>query len=59
MKKFNNNIIFIKNSTFYLLVHKNGKFPNEETARVMTGGSTFCHLYTSREILVKNCFSCQ
>ena len=47
MKKLNNNILFIQNSTDYILVHKNGKCPNKETAHAMTGSSTFRHLYQS------------
>ena len=57
MKKLNNNIRFIKNSTVYLLVRKNGKCPKKETARVMNSGSTPFVICTSRETIVKNCFS--
>ena len=58
MKKLNNNILFVQNPTVYLLVHKNGKCPNKETARAMTGGFTFRHLYHSlddREKLFSKC----
>ena len=45
MKKLNNNIRLVWNSTVYLLVHKNDKCPNTEAVRAMTGVSTFRHLY--------------
>ena len=48
MKKLNNYILFIQNSTVYLLVDKNGKCPNKETSCAMTGG-TYYHLYQSRD----------
>ena len=58
MKKLNNNILFTWNLNVYLLIHKNCKRSDKETARAVTGGSTFRHLSQSWDDREKLFFKC-